>query len=130
MLKWPGHSDLLTGDQPNYGWYPGGGGGWIEFETDGTSNLRMTDFTAGGVRDTDPLNRNFALGTTYVWKLRVESQGDGTATYRMKIWEAGTPEPSLWELNDTEPSDVPGGSLLLLAHFTDVSFGDITIDPL
>jgi hypothetical protein len=129
MLRWPGHSDW-TGVQPTYGWYPGGGGGWIEFETDGSSSLELTDFTPGGVRDMDPIGRSFSIGTTYIWKLRVESEPDGAATYRLKVWEQGAPEPANWELSGTELDDVQGGSLLLLAHFTEVSFGNIQIEPL
>ena len=42
----------------------------------------------------------------------------------------GLPEPADWELVDTEPADVPSGCVLLIAHFTDVSFGNVVIEPL
>jgi hypothetical protein len=128
MLKWPGHSDW-NGDQPTWGYYPGGGGGWVSFETDGLGSVRLDDFGPGGVFRNDPLNRDIAIGTTYIWKVRVETHGDGSATYRMKLWQEGSPEPSGWELVDSESSDVPGGSVALFAHFADVSFGDVVITP-
>ena len=127
MLKWPGHSDW-TGDQPTWGYYPAGGGGWYEFAPDGSGRLLLTDFQSDYA--TDPLNRVLVLGVTYIWKLRVESQSDGSALYRMKIWEEGSVEPSGWELTDIHRNDVPGGSMLLIAHHTDVSFGNVSIDPL
>ncbi len=128
MLKWPGHSDW-TGDQPTWGYYPGGGGAWYEFAADGTGDLYLTDFQGGAYRS-DPLGRVLALGTTYLWKIRVETQEDGTALYSVKVWAEGAPEPIGWEIVDTDSSDVSGGCLLLVAHFAYVSFGNISIEPL
>jgi hypothetical protein len=128
MLKWPGHSDW-DGDQPTWGYYPSGGGGWYEFRNLGPGELSLRDFE-GNFKDGDPLVRVLALGTTYVWKVRVETQTDGSSLYRMKVWPEGSPEPSAWELSDTDTADVPGGSLLLIAHFADVSFGDVIVEPL
>jgi hypothetical protein len=129
MLKWPGHSDWTGGtSQPNYGYYPGGGGGWYEFEQDGSGQLLMTDFQSDWAGD--PYDRVLEVGTTYIWKVRVESQVSGAALYSMKVWPQGLPEPTTWELVDLHSNDVPGGSVLLIAHWTDVSFGDVVIDPL
>jgi hypothetical protein len=91
--------------------------------------LKLTDFE-GRVNTTDPSGRVLAIGTRYIWKLRVETQLDGSSLYSLKIWADGTPEPAAWELVDVDQTDVPGGSLLLVAHFCHVSFGDLTIEPL
>jgi hypothetical protein len=48
----------------------------------------------------------------------------------MKVWVDGSPEPADWEIVGTDPVDVPSGSVLLLAHFTDVSFGNVVVNPL
>ena len=129
MLKWPGHSDWTGEQQPNWGYYPIGGGGWVEFAANGDGQLRLDDFTPGGVfkRDTQ---RVIGIGTTYIWKIRVESRQDNSTLYQLKVWPAGTSEPVGWDLAEAEQNDVPGGSMLLLAHFADVSFGNITISPL
>ncbi len=119
-----------SADQPTYGWYPAGGGGWVRFDRDGSGVLKLDDFAPGGVSAEDPLQRVIAIGTTYIWKLRVESEPDGSALYRLKAWVEGSPEPADWELVDTEAADVPGGCVLLIAHFTDVSFGNLLVEPL
>jgi hypothetical protein len=130
MLKWPGHSDWTGDQQPNWGYYPAGGGGWFYFAADGTAKVRLDDFSPGGVFRKDPLLRVFGVGTRYIWKVRVQSQQDGSAIYRMKIWADGSPEPTDWELVDIDYEDVPGGCLVLIAHFTDVSFGNVVVSPL
>jgi hypothetical protein len=129
MLKWPGHSDW-TGDQPTWGWHPGGGGGWLDLFVDGSTELRLEDWGPGGVFRRDPIPRNMAMGTTYMWKVRVESEPGGMATYRIKVWNAAIQEPVDWDIVDTEEADVAGGSLLLITHYVDVSFGNIVISPL
>jgi regulation of enolase protein 1 (concanavalin A-like superfamily) len=125
-LKWPGHTDW-TGDQPTHGWNPSGAGGFVSFDRDGNGSLNLG---GEGVSDSDPFDRVIAIGTTYIWKIRVETQQDGSALYQLKLWTQGSPEPANWELFVTKPNDVPGGSLLFIAHFTDVSFGNVVIEPL
>ena len=128
MLKWPGHdADDTQSAQPRWEYRPQGGGAWYELEEDGTGNLYLTDFEFLGV--SDPLARTFALGTTYIWKVRVETEPNGDVVYSAKVWQEGETEPVDWELVGTDFNDVPGGSLLLVAHFTDVSFGDVQIEP-
>jgi hypothetical protein len=101
----------------------------VEFAADGTGELRLDDFGPGGVfkRDTQSV---IAIGTTYIWKVRAQSQPDGSTLYQIKTWPAGTSEPVDWQLAEAEAGDVPGGSVLLLAHFTDVSFGNVVVTPL
>jgi hypothetical protein len=92
--------------------------------------MHIDDFSPGGVFGIDPFLRAFAIGTRYVWKVRVQTQQDGSALYRMKVWADGSPEPADWELAGTDTIDVPGGCLVLIAHFTDVSFGNVVVRPL
>jgi hypothetical protein len=128
MLRWPGHYDW-TGDQPNWGYYPIGGGGWVTFETNGIGELRLEDFTPGGIYRED-VSSPVVQGVTYIWKIRAETQQGGTSLYRLKWWPAGDPEPGTWTLSDSEVTDVAAGGLLLIAHFADVTFGDVSITPL
>jgi hypothetical protein len=129
ILRWTGHFDW-NGFQPTYGYYPTGGGGWVEFAANGDGALRLDDFTPGGLYRFDPLQRVIAIGTRYIWKIRVESQQGSSTLYQMKVWVDGSPEPATWEVVSTDSSDVAGGSLLLIAHFADVSFGNVVLNPL
>ncbi len=126
MLKWPGHTNW-TGSQPAWGYYPAGGGAWYEFEQDGTGSFSLTDFET--LEAVDPLSRILSTDVTYIWKVRVESLIGGSTRYSAKVWPAADPEPASWELIGTDANDVEGGSLLLVSHHVDVSFGSVTINP-
>ncbi len=66
-----------------------------------------------------------------MYKMRVETQPDGSHFYRLKTWLSGTTEPTTWTLSGYGLSTDPdSGSLLLLAHHVDATFGDVTITPL
>jgi hypothetical protein len=127
MLKWPGHTDWTGDQQPNYGYYPTGGGAWYKIAEDGSGDLNLTDFQALFKKD---LSKYLAFNNTYIWKVRVETQIDGSSQYSLKIWDSNQTEPENWELVDIDTDDVDGGSMLLIAHYVDVSFGDITILPI
>ena len=129
MLKWPGHTDWTGDQQPNWGYYPAGGAAWVEFSPDGTGQVLITDFQPGGLFRYD-LQSVILLDTTYIWKVRVTSQSDGSALYQIKTWPAGDPEPVSWQVTQADGNDVGGGSLALIAHFADVRFGNVTIEPL
>ena len=67
-------------------------------------------------------------GVPYVFKLRVVASSGGAPVYSMKVWEQGTPEPGLWTLSGSGiVGEPPNGSLLLVAHHTDATFGDVVI---
>jgi hypothetical protein len=60
-------------------------------------------------------------------KLRSEYTGASQRQVSVKVWAEGTPEPA-WQLTDQFTSR--DGSLLLVAHEADVTFGDVTVTPL
>jgi hypothetical protein len=70
------------------------------------------------------------LGVTYMWKLRSEtlSSQPATARYSCKVWPAGMPEPSTWNVRADMPAR--SGSVLLVADFADVTYGDVEVRPL
>lgn len=89
---------------------------------DGGKNLRLIYSTE---RSTITLNR------TYVMKARVESLPDQHSRYRTKIWVLGETEPQAWAVESTEgATDLQFGSLLLVAHNSDVTFGNLKVIPL
>jgi hypothetical protein len=127
ILKWPGHSNWSGDQQPSWGYYPIGGGGWYELNADGTGQLSLTDFVFSSA---DPLNRSLLLEVTYLWKVRVETLIGGNSMYSLKVWESTLDEPEEWELVVIDNRDVAGGSLAIVAHYVDATFGSITINPL
>jgi len=61
-----------------------------------------------------------------VLKLAVQRNPDNTSSQlSLKVWPAGTTEPSSWLLQAN--TDASTGSVLLVCFRVDVSFGKITV---
>ena len=126
--RWPGH-DRDT-QQPHVKWFPLGA--TAEFRlTDGLDSCRWRIFDGERlyVEDTSQI-RSIALETRYHMKHRVQNVGD-TTLYQVKLWSDGQSEPPVWSLEAREAAvgNETSGSALLLAHNTDVTFGDIYVVP-
>jgi hypothetical protein len=80
---------------------------------------------------TDESGLMLELGQRYFWKVQTNRTEGTYGTYRLKVWPIAEPEPAAWllELAGTKASQAEG-SLLLVAHHVDVSFGDIKVRPL
>ena len=128
-VRWPGHD--YDEHQPNRKWYPLGA--TAEFRlTAGLDRCRWRVFDGETLyeENMDHLRR-VQLGVLYMMKHRVETLHDETTRYQVKLWEAGTQEPVAWDLVAIEGAgNLAGGSALLIAHNTDVTFGDIYVDSL
>ncbi len=130
LVRWNGHGN--DAQQPHYA-HPLGGLGW--FRKRPTSSVyRLNILGNGGIQiATDYSGRVLDLETPYIFKMRVETEAGGQSLYSFKVWEASESEPAGWDLsgygNDLDP-DEAHGSLMLVAHRTDASFGDVTITPL
>jgi len=134
IVRWRGHSDWgsqLGGPwQPVIGWLPQGANWWYEYFSNGTGRLSLRG--ENGLQLLDPTYKQLRLETTYMTRTRVEStsSGGGGGIYRFRIWESGTPEPTSWLLEGQEGADdISSGSLLLVAHHVDATFGNITVVP-
>ena len=128
--RWPGHDkdDL----QPNRKWFPVGA----------TSEFRITDhYDSCRWRIFDGENfyeeqmteqyREILPEIKYSIKHRVEDQPNGSTLYSVKYWKSDEKEPEPWDFQATEPDgERESGSALLIAHNTDVTFGDILVTPL
>ncbi|MFV0316432.1 MAG: InlB B-repeat-containing protein [Microthrixaceae bacterium] len=131
LMRWNGHNNTLGAPQPFEGYVPDG--------------VNPTPLGAYPVLRGNQLQlRNhlalvaerqyfpFSIGVTYMMKNRAETQLDGSTLYSTKVWQQGQPEPATFNLSflagndDHQPAT---GSLVLLAHEADVTFGNVTILP-
>jgi len=68
------------------------------------------------------------IDSLYYLKVHSEVIGGGQVTVKVKLWADGSPEPGSWDLSqDFSERD---GSVLLVSHYADVTFGNVTITPL
>jgi len=121
IFRWNGHTnDPDYCDQPLCGWKPLGDIGWVT-----QNGLNIWDYLTGPTTSFPT-----QLNTAYWMKMRVETLASG-ATYNLKVWEVGQPEPVSWNLTRAHGDDFPmSGSLLLVAHQADASFGNVSIVPI
>jgi hypothetical protein len=137
ILRWPGHAK--DDHKPHVKWYPLGAS--CEFQLfENLENCGWRIFT-GIDQETGRLNyaeeqnkrQSIQLGEKYSLKARVETQPDGSALYSCKLWPNNSSEPENWDLQtkkDSDLNDVKGGSVLLVAHNSEVTFGNIKVIPL
>ena len=131
ILRWEGHTDLLEpGSQPMVGYWPLGCAAEYVFHLDQCGYRKQLYGNPFVLRDQDDTCEQLEFGVTYMWKVRVDTQANGTHFYGMKVWEQGTPEPFLWDLSMTElPQQPDNGCLLLFSHHVDVTYGDVEVVP-
>lgn len=75
---------------------------------------------------------SLVAGGKYAIKSRIEWSG-GNNVVSTKFWAFGDTEPISWHTTATFPKNADNngyGSILLLAHHTDVAFGPVHITPL
>jgi hypothetical protein len=126
-LRWPGHD--TDERQPRVKWYPLGA--TAEFRVNPRwRDCRWRILGGAGVRVESDRSRTIELGGRYGMKARVVSLADGGARYTAKLWPADGPEPEAWDISMDRPAGgVASGGALLIAHYTDVTFGDVQIVP-
>lgn len=127
-LRWTGHHD--DGKQPRVQWHPLGAAAEFQlFQDLSKCHWRILADQKGRAVSKD--RTRIVLGRTYVMKARVESLARGQTRYQAKIWPAGEAEPRKWAVESMEgPEDVSSGCLLLVAHNSDVTFGNLEVKPL
>ncbi len=122
IMRWQGHTNSpVTCSQPHCGWLPETGTIWFEWDAGG--GIAVSSVTYSGL---DPLQ----FHTKYHVRFRVEDLPNNDPEYRTKIWLDGQPEPVNWQVTGIVPSTNTTGSLLLVAHQVDMTFGDVTITSL
>lgn len=124
LAGWQGHT--ADGNQPSTQWWPLGAIGSYSFDPIPQLQLWLK---YNKISETDaPLT--LQLETEYIVKMRSERDSlDGI--YSVKIWKATDLEPVGWDRVATESNDdQTTGSIVLLAHEVDASFGNVAIVPL
>jgi hypothetical protein len=128
-VRWPGHDP--DGNQPTIKWYPLGATAEFRIGYDlQQCRWRIFDGQRAYYVESER-RRSIELEKAYHMKHRVRTLQDGRSLFQVKLWSTDEREPAHWDLERFEPEDdVPRGSALLLAHFTDVTFGDVKVIPL
>ena len=128
--RWPGHAE--DGLQPNRQWYPLGATAEFRF-TDGLHKARWRIFDGETfyMEAQQASHRSLSIETWYRIVHRVEDLPGERVLYSVKCWPDGQPEPARWDLQAIEPGrKFAGGSACLIAHHTDVTFGNVEVSPL
>ena len=130
--RWPGHD--LDSLQPHRKWFPLGATSEFRLTKDLDScRWRIFDGNKPGferfyVEQAVEEYRQIALNKKYGMKHRVETIGPDRTRYSVKLWPYDQTEPEAWDFQGIENDEnLPGGSALLLAHNTSVTFGDVYI---
>ncbi|BCA79489.1 DUF1349 domain-containing protein [Desulfuromonas sp. AOP6] len=124
IVRWIGHTP--DGKQPAERWWPLGVFGMYRWYLT-NPGLRLYDFSYQIV---DPTGLQLPLGVPHVFKLRARTLPGPVTEYKFKVWPASQSEPEDWTLVYQEGSgDTQAGSFLLVAHFVDVTFGNVTVVP-
>ncbi len=128
LVRWRGHFQLAA-EQPRIGWQQLGGLGWYRWAPNGTEGAQMLGY-GGGWIDVNS-DKVLDFNTPYYFKVSVQSIPDQPAYYRFKFWKQSDLEPLTWDVEGPGFTGEPdGGSLLLVAHHVDASFGDVVVEPI
>ncbi|MPV39153.1 hypothetical protein GB881_19295, partial [Georgenia subflava] len=122
-LHWQGHTARRS-ESPAVGFYPTGAFAWYRWQSGGRYELVGNDGS--------PLSREggtLQFGTPYIMKARAMTVPGGIQ-YSYKWWLDGAAEPPGWALTLLEDAGPTTGSVLLIAHHVDATFGDVTVRPL
>lgn len=127
-LRWPGHE--ADGKQPSVKWYPVGATAEFRFGS-GLQSCRWRIFDGKKQYYVESnRRRQLEFNRPYRMKHRVESLDDQWTRYSTKLWPDDSDEPPGWDLVRIEEGDLKSGSALLIAHHSDVTFGNVHAVPL
>lgn len=126
LLRWQGHPD--DGRQPRRRWHPCGGLAMWRADAGREGLDWVWQGGETGIIAREAGKRMLELGRRYMIRGRVETLPGPKTRYSIKGWAAGEPEPKDWDLVAIDgEKDVQSGSLLLVAHHSDVTFGDVEV---
>lgn len=122
LMRWAGHTDNPVANwQPKSGYNPFGAIGWFRWNAGGKAVLEFYD---------TKFKQKFLpeLETCYVFKIKVHSTVDKGGLYSLKVWQKEQIEPEQWTMEyQAGPSNLKKGSLMLVAHHVDATFGEVFV---
>jgi hypothetical protein len=116
-------------EEPRRGWWPFGALGWYGWRDE----EQRRGFALRLVGNDDrplagPRWRELETARPLRLKMRVQSPDKGPSRYALKAWHDGAPEPVDWDIvGSGVDGELKCGSVLLLAHHADVTFGDLDV---
>ena len=128
-MRWQGHYDSSSSQQPREGWYPIGALGVYIWAPE-VNDFRLRIIGNGMyVIANDNSGRHLNVGVPYMFKMRAQTIGANTL-YSLKVWEQNTNEPAAWTISGYGGyGELKQGSALLNSHYANVSYGNVTIRP-
>jgi hypothetical protein len=123
-LRWQGHDDW--GDViPRRGYFPFGALVFLDWN----NNFEIFRIVPPAERHhTVRCKKVLELGRRYMLRARVESGFVRDSMYYAKLWPVGSAEPLDWDLQAPGlPGGLEKGSIQLIAHNTDVTFGNVDV---
>ncbi len=128
VLRWTGHTEDGPYSQPNHNLYPLGGL-WVYRWFNNTERWEL--WIDENEEILPQAGNAISLGVTYWYRMRCENAPSGGTTYSLRVWEDGVAEPSAWTFeHTTNPGDPKKGSLVLVAHHVNASFGEVIVTHL
>lgn len=134
-----GGPENFPSGQPKWGYRPFGAIAWLRWRG-APPNLpepQKQFYPGANARFKDLGPFAFQREVTYGIRLACrtlpdDAEGKGVTEYRCKLWPAGEPEPSEWSWQETQVSRdaLRAGGVAFVAHFADVTFGDVVVSEL
>jgi hypothetical protein len=132
LLRWQGHY-AWDSQQPRVGWHPLGAIGWFAWsDANASTPPALTLFENDGAHSTSTA-KAFSFGTRYIFKMRVQTVAQPSAykaVYSLKVWPEAQAEPASWDIVHAAAEGSDSGSLVLLSHYADATFGNVLVTPL
>ncbi|MCB0041620.1 MAG: hypothetical protein KDE23_18180 [Caldilinea sp.] len=132
IMRWKGHAnwgkDEWASGQPCFGPSPYGAIGWYCVFHDAGPMLNLFD---PDFQRTAEVSRTLALHVPYLFRVRVEPGEGVRSLYSLKVWPAHEAEPAAWDLRTLGSyAGLSEGAIMLGAHHTAATFGNVTVTPL
>ncbi|MGH8020373.1 MAG: hypothetical protein ACREIA_19245, partial [Opitutaceae bacterium] len=117
--------------QPRVQWRPTGGLAMWRADAGAEGNEWIWHGGESGIIAREEQKRPVEIGRRYFLRARVETLPGPKTRYSIKSWAANEPEPEGWDAVGIDgEQDMQSGSLLLVTHHSDVTFGDMEVRPL